>query len=188
MLRLLGRGIQCTPSFDRRGRSYRGPDVNGGLGWWPFPFDVLSGNTGLGQRSIFRPFCSSAACGNGRDSPGCDSVAFCDQMFGVRGLEMVGKCRAAAARLFPTIPAHLHANKRSKNAALPQPSISRQNVKWERPPSQSAINVRHPIRALTPIAVRRTLNTSVRQPKHHAAMSTPDKVLPAARQTHPAVE
>lgn len=162
---------------------------------WQFPTisnpltpNIWSQKATLSQPGESRPFPRGLRLNNGRNLPRCRSLANCDHTHMQPSYKMVGKCRAAAARLFPTIPAHLHANKRSKNAAPPQPSSSRQSVKWERSPSQSAIDVRHPIRALTPIAVRRTLNTSVQQPKHHAAMSTPDKALPAARQTHPAAE
>lgn len=62
-----------------------------------------SGNARLSQRGNSRPFCSSAACGNGRNLPGCDSVAFFDQMFGVRGLEMVGNCQTATEGNFSTV-------------------------------------------------------------------------------------
>lgn len=124
----------------------------------------------------------------GRKKPRCRSLANSDHSHMSPSYKMVGNCLAAIAWHFPAIPAHTHANKRSKYTALPQPSASRQNAKWERPPSQSVIDVNPPIRPLAPIEVRRTLNTSVQRPKHHAAMSTPDKVFPAARQTHPAAE
>ena len=102
ILRLLGRGIQCTPNCDRCERSYRVPDVNGGLGWWPFPFDVLSGSAGLGWRSIFRPFCSSVACGNGRNLPSCGSVANCDHYLIGGRAETVAIRRATTAWHFAT--------------------------------------------------------------------------------------
>lgn len=140
------------------------------------------------QPGNFRPFPIPLHQTFGRKKPRCRSLANRDHTHMQPSYKMVGNCHAAIAWHFPTIPAHLHANKRSKNAAPPQPSASRQNVKWERSPSQSAIDVRHPIRPPAPIEVRRTLNTSAQQPKYHAAMSTPDKVFPAARQTHPAVE
>ena len=124
----------------------------------------------------------------GRKKPRCRSLANCDHSHMPPSYKMVGNCCAAIAWHFPTIPAHLRANKRSQYTAPPQSSAFRQNAKWERPPSRSAIDARPPIRPLAPIEVRRTLNTSVQRPKHHAAMSAPDKVFPAARQTHPAAE
>lgn len=140
------------------------------------------------QPGNFRPFPIRSHLTFGRKMPRCHSLANRDHSHMPPSYKMVGNCRATIAWHFPTIPAHLHANKRSKYTALPQSSASRQNAKWKRPPSRSAIDARPQIRPLAPIEVRRTLNTSVQRPKHHAAMSTPDKVFPAARQTHPAAE
>lgn len=58
---------------------------------------VWSGNARLSQRSNFRPFCSSAACGNGRNLPGCDSVAFCDHYLVGDRAETVAIRQAATA-------------------------------------------------------------------------------------------
>ena len=140
------------------------------------------------QPGNFRPFPIHLHQTFGRKMPRCRSPANRDHSHMPPSYKTVGNCCAAIAWHFPTIPAHLHASKRSKYTALPQSSASRQNAKWERPPSRSTIGARPPIRPLAPIEVRRTLNTSVQRPKHHAAMSTPDKVFPAARQTHPTAE
>lgn len=147
-----------------------------------------SGIATVQQPGKFRPFPAASKQRNGRKMPRCRSLANCDHSHMPPSYKMVGNCCAAIAWHFPTIPAHLRANKRSKYTALPQSSAFRQNAKWKRPPSRSAIDARPPIRPLAPIEVRRTLNTSVQRPKHHAAMSAPDKVFPAARQTHPAAE
>lgn len=57
----------------------------------------------LKQRGILRPLFSRRPRGNGRNLPGYNSVAFCDQMFGVSGLEMVGNCQAATEWHFSTV-------------------------------------------------------------------------------------
>lgn len=63
---------------------------------------VWSGNARLSQRSNFRPFCSSAACGNGRDLPVCDSVAFCNHYLVGDRAETVAIRQVAIAWLFAT--------------------------------------------------------------------------------------
>lgn len=67
------------------------------------PIWRLSGSAGLEQRGKFRPFVCVEVRRYGREMPGCDSVAFFDQMFGVRGLEMVGNCQAATEGNFSTV-------------------------------------------------------------------------------------
>lgn len=132
MLRLLDRGIQCTPNCDRCERSYRVPDVNGGLGWWPFPFDVLSGSAGLGWRSIFRPFVCVEVRRYGREMPGYRSAAFPDHFVARWHVGMVAICQAAAAWQIATIIYSETARKRSRFAGLRQRGILRPNVWYER--------------------------------------------------------
>ena len=103
MLRPLDRGIQCTPNFDRRERSYRGIYVNDGLGWRAFPFGVLSGSAGLGQRGMFRPFACVDVCRCGREMSGYRSEAIPDHFVARRHVGMVAICQAAAAWHFATI-------------------------------------------------------------------------------------
>ena len=132
MLRPLDRGIQCTPNFDRRERSYRGIYVNDGLGWRAFPFGVLSGSAGLGQRSIFRPFVCVGVRRYGWEMPGYRSEAIPDHFVARRHVGMVGICQAVTAWHFATIIKLETARKRSRFAGLQQRGILRPNVwcKW----------------------------------------------------------
>ena len=86
---------------------------------------VWSGNARLSQRSNFRPFCSSAACGNGRNLPGCDGVAFCDHYLVGDRAETVAICQAATAWHFATKCLVQVDWKWSEIARLLQPGISR---------------------------------------------------------------
>ena len=63
---------------------------------------VWSGNARLSQRSNFRPFCSSAACGNGRNLPGCNEGAFLDRFLVGWHIKMVVICLAVARRQITT--------------------------------------------------------------------------------------
>ena len=125
MLRPLDRGIQCTPNFDRRERSYRGIYVNDGLGWRAFPFGVLSGSAGLGQRSIFRPFVCVGVRRYGWEMPGYRSEAIPDHFVARRHVGMVGICQAVTAWHFATIIKLETARKRSRFAGLQRRGISR---------------------------------------------------------------
>lgn len=78
------------------------------------------------QPGNFRPFPIPLRQTFGRKKPRCRSLANCDHSHMPPSYKMVGNCHAAIAWHFPTIPAHLHANKRSKFTALLQPSASRQ--------------------------------------------------------------
>ena len=158
------------------------------------------------QPGNFRPFPIRSYQTFGRKMPRCRSPANRDRFRTASDKIMVAKSHAVAAWRIATIPTCRRATKCCDSLAFPDHTCApprKQTVeiyraaptqrfptsaKWERPPSRSAIDVRHPIRPPAPIEVRRTLNTSAQQPKYHAAMSTPDKVFPAARQTHPAVE
>lgn len=97
MLRPLDRGIQCTPNFDRRERSYRGPCANGGSGWRSFSFGVLSGSAGLGWCGILRPFVCVEMRRYGREMPGYRSAAISDHFVARRHVGMVAICQAATA-------------------------------------------------------------------------------------------
>ena len=110
------------------------------------PTKKRSRNASPLQPGNFRPFPIPLHQTFGRKMPRCRSLANCDHSHMPPSYKTVGNCCAAIAWHFPTIPAHLHANKRSKYTALPQSSAFRQNAKWERPPSRSAIGARPQIR------------------------------------------
>lgn len=100
---------------------------------WQFPTisnplapNIWSQNATLLQPGESRPFPRGLQLNNGRKMPRCHSLANSDHSHMSPSYKMVGNCHAVAAWHFPTIPAHLHANKRSKFTALLQPSASRQ--------------------------------------------------------------
>lgn len=66
------------------------------------PIWRLSGNAGLGQRGIFRPFVCVGVRRYGREMPGYRSVAIPDHFVARLHVGMVAICQAATAWLFAT--------------------------------------------------------------------------------------
>ena len=90
------------------------------------PIKKRSRNSPPLQPGNFRPFPIPLHQTFGRKKPRCRSLANRDHSHKQPSYKMLGNCHAAIAWHFPTMPAHPHANKRSKCTALPQPSASRQ--------------------------------------------------------------
>lgn len=175
------------------------------------PTKKRSRNASSLQPGNFRPFPIHLHQTFGRKMPRCCSPANRDRFRAVSNLIMVAKCHAVAAWQIATIPTCRRATNgrkllRCDSLAFPDHTCApprKQTVEiyrtapiqrfpTKRQMGTTAIPIRHwrkaPDTTAALIEARRTLNTSVRRPKHHAAMSTPDKVFPAARQTHPAAE
>ena len=92
------------------------------------PIWRLSGNAGLGQRGIFRPFVCVGVRRYGWEMPGYRSEAIPDHFVARRHVGMVGICQAVTAWHFATIIKLETARKRSRFAGLQQRGILRPNV------------------------------------------------------------